>query len=89
MTEKVFRDFVAYAEENRLGIEGVAIADENKILYEHCFIPMAPRNIYSHTKSYMCTAAGIAIAEGKLSLDDKLADYFPEKSARHLRIVHK
>ena len=45
---------------------------------EHHFTPDQARNIYSHTKSYMSTAVGLAIADGKLSLDDRLAEFFPE-----------
>lgn len=75
--EQLFQEFVAYAKEN-LAIEGVAVADESKVLLEHHFTPDITRNIYSHTKSYMATAAGIAISEGKISLEDKLADFFPE-----------
>lgn len=75
--EKLFQDFVAYAADRKLFIEGIAVADENRVLLEHRFVPDHARNIYSHTKSYMATAVGMALAEGKLSLDDRLADYFP------------
>lgn len=47
-------------------------------MMEHHFTPDQARNIYSHTKSYMSTAVGLAIADGKLSLDDRLAEFFPE-----------
>ena len=76
--EHLFWDFVAYAQEQKLGIEGIAIADEKKVLLEHHFVPDQARNIYSHTKSFMATAVGIAIAEDKLSLEDRLTEYFPE-----------
>jgi len=76
--EKLFQDFIKYAESRHLSIEGIAVGDDRKIIQEHHFTPDLPRNIYSHTKSYMSTAAGIAISQGKISLDDKLADFFPE-----------
>ncbi|MDO4293410.1 MAG: serine hydrolase [Eubacteriales bacterium] len=75
--EKQFYSFVQKVYEKRLGVEAVAVADTERILLEHHFTPDKARNIYSHTKSYMSTAAGIAISEGKLSLEDKLADFFP------------
>ena len=78
MLEKNFQDFVNRCETENLGIEGVAVADDKRVLLEHHFAPDLPRNIYSHTKSFMATAAGIAIADGKLRLDDHLADFFPE-----------
>lgn len=76
--EKIFKDFIRFAQCNELKIEGIAIADENRVILEHRFLPDQERNIYSHTKSYMSMAAGIAIEEGKLSLSDKLANMFPQ-----------
>lgn len=77
--EKQFYGFVQSVQEEHLGVEAIAVADKDRILLEHHFTPDKERNIYSHTKSYMSTAAGIAISEGKLSLEDRLADFFPEK----------
>lgn len=76
--KQLFQDFVKYAEQEKLFIEGIAIADRENVLLEHHFTPDLERNIYSHTKSYMATAVGIAIEEGLMTLDDKLTDYFPE-----------
>lgn len=76
--EKYFSEFIKYTESENLFVEGIAVADEKQVLLEHHFVPDQPRNIYSHTKSYMSTAAGIAIEQGKLSLDTKLVDMFPE-----------
>ena len=38
----------------------------------------APHSLYSLSKSFTSTAVGIAIAEGKLSLDDEVLKFFPE-----------
>jgi len=37
-----------------------------------------PHMLYSLSKSFTATAVGLAIAEGKLSLDDPVLKYFPE-----------
>lgn len=37
--------------------------------------------LYSLSKSFCSTAVGLCIAEGKLSLDEKIADIFPKQSA--------
>ena len=79
MLERKAKEFVSLIGDKGLHVEAFAIADEKKVLLEYDFIPTRARNIYSHTKSFTSTAIGIAISEGKLSLDDKLADYFPEK----------
>ncbi|MBW3092134.1 serine hydrolase [Bifidobacterium sp. 82T10] len=69
-------DFVRYAQDHELPIEAIAVGDESRVIAEHHFVADRPRCIYSHTKSYMSTAVGIAIGEGLLSLDDRLTDSF-------------
>ena len=78
MNQKAFEAFTARVRSENLGVEGVAVGDESRVLLEQRFTPDLPRNIYSHTKSYMATAVGLAISDGVLSLEDKLADLFPE-----------
>lgn len=76
--EKLFRDFLKIRDEKELKIEALAIADRERILCEKHYVYDYPRNIYSHTKSYMVTAAAMAIGDGLLSLDTRLTDLFPE-----------
>jgi CubicO group peptidase (beta-lactamase class C family) len=40
--------------------------------------PEAPHSLYSLSKSFTSTAMGLAIAEGKLSLDDPVLKFFPD-----------
>jgi CubicO group peptidase (beta-lactamase class C family) len=40
--------------------------------------PASPHSLYSLSKSFTSTAVGLAIAEGKLSLDDEVLKFFPE-----------
>ncbi len=53
--EKQFYNFVKEVYDKQLGVEGIAIADGEKILMEHHFTPDQARNIYSHTKSFEFT----------------------------------
>ena len=39
--------------------------------------PQHPHTLYSLSKSFTSTAVGLAIAEGELSLDDPVLDFFP------------
>ena len=65
-------------------LTGLLLLIEKKVLLEHYFTPYFRRhNIHSHTKSYLSAAIGIAISQGKISLDDRLADYFPEAIPDH------
>lgn len=74
----MFNDFVKLIESESLPVEAVAIADGDAIIAERHFVPDQDRNIYSHTKSYVSTAIGIAIEDGLLSLNSRLVDSFPE-----------
>ncbi|MGI5896236.1 MAG: serine hydrolase domain-containing protein [Oscillospiraceae bacterium] len=76
--DRLLEHFIKRVEQDRLAIEGIAIETEDGYFIEHRWVPDRPRNIYSHTKSFMATAAGIAISEGKLTLDDPLVGFFPE-----------
>lgn len=38
-----------------------------------------PHQLYSLSKSFASTAVGLAISEGKLSLDDRVIDFFPDE----------
>ena len=83
MIEKFMQEFVEEARGTGLPVEAVAAGDESKVIFEHHFAPDLPRNIYSHTKSFLSAAVGIAAAEGKLSLEDRLADFFPDRLPEH------
>lgn len=53
-----------------------------KVIAECWWAPHTPTTthcLYSLTKSFTSTAIGFAVAEGKLSLDDKVVDFFPEE----------
>ena len=42
--------------------------------------PQAPHSLYSLSKSFTSTAVGLAIAEGKLSVDDQVYKFFPDEA---------
>lgn len=46
--ETLFDRFARTVEERGLHVEGIAAADEKKLLLERHFAPDRPRNIYSH-----------------------------------------
>ncbi len=70
--------FLKRVESESLKIEAIGLMQDGRMIFERHWAPDRPRNIYSNTKSFMATAAGVAISEGKLSLSDKLAECFPE-----------
>ena len=79
LLEEKFLEFHRYASSHNLPLEAISVGDENKVLCEMHYAANAPRNIYSHTKSFTVTAVGLAMEEGKLSLEDHVAEVFKDK----------
>ena len=80
MLEKV-KNLIADLEQNNPGAEAVALYQNGELQLSHHFVLDIPRLIYSHTKSFISTLAGMAIDEGKLTLDTTLCSLFPEYDA--------
>ena len=77
MMHQLLQNFADRVKSDNLPVEGILWADHENIYEEIRFTPDLPRVIYSHTKSFAATAAGIAIDQGKLRLDDKITKMFP------------
>ncbi|MBQ8896737.1 MAG: serine hydrolase [Clostridia bacterium] len=77
MLNKVNRLIEALNKDNT-GVEAVALWQDGELKLLHRYVPAGPRLIYSHTKSFISTAAGIAIDEGLLTLDTKVCELFPD-----------
>ncbi|GHV38809.1 serine hydrolase [Spirochaetia bacterium] len=60
-----------------LKVEGLIVMRHGKRIAEHRWIPEAPRNVFSVSKSFTSIAVGMAVDEGKLSLGDKVLEAFP------------
>ena len=76
----VFHEFIRYAEQEHLPIEGVAIADGDRVIEEHRFTPSLARNIYSHTKSYAVTGIGVAVGNASQAAKDAADIVAPPQS---------
>ncbi len=63
-------------------VDGVMILRDGKVVGEAWrapFGPDKPHALYSLSKSFCSTAVGFAVAEGKLSVDQKIVDFFPDE----------
>ncbi|MCW2809670.1 MAG: serine hydrolase [Friedmanniella sp.] len=90
-----FLDAVAAA-----GVElhSVMLLRHGAVVAEGWWAPYGPRDVhllYSLSKSFTSTACGLAVAEGRLSLDDTVVSFFPEHDdvavhprVRSLRVRH-
>ena len=73
-------------------IRGYMLLCGGKVIAERFWTPYAPQDkvwVYSLSKSFASTAVGLAVAEGLLSVEDRVIDFFPEKApanpCAHLR----
>lgn len=78
MDTRLAEAFVRRVEREELPVEAIRVVQDGRCVFERHFVPDAPRNIYSHTKSFMATAVGMATSDGVLSLSDTPAAFFPE-----------
>ena len=73
--------FMDDLEQNNLNMHSYMLIRNEKVLAE-CYWPFfsADKNhrMYSVSKSFTSVAIGMMINEGRISLDDKVADFFPE-----------
>ncbi|MBP5571352.1 MAG: serine hydrolase [Bacteroidales bacterium] len=65
-----------------VNLHSILIIKDGKIVEEQYFGDWnadKPHAMFSVSKTFTATAVGLAINEGKMSLSDKVADYFPDK----------
>lgn len=81
--KKYVESFIARVDREALPVQAVLAYRDDALLCAHHWAQDVPRNIYSHTKSFMSLAVGMAIGDGVLSLTDRPADFFPEALPDH------
>src|SRR5262245_56726541 len=73
--------FVEAADEKLDSLHGFMLVRHGKVVAEGWWRPYDARTVhemYSLSKSFTSTAVGLAVAEGKLSVDDEVLKFFPE-----------
>jgi len=74
-------DFIETADREIDGMHGFMLVRHGRVVAEAWWTPYdakTPHILFSLSKSFTSTAVGLAIAEGKLSLDDEVLRFFPE-----------
>ena len=82
ISSDVILKFLKYIEKRGAIMHSVLMMRHGKVLTEHYWAPFDKdfcHRMYSQTKSYSAIAIGLLEEEGKLSLDDKISDIFPDK----------
>src|SRR5262249_6444809 len=73
--------FVEAADANIDSLHSVMLLRHGSVVAEGGWTPysaQSPHSLFSLSKSFTSTAVGLAIAEGKLRLDDEVLKFFPE-----------
>ena len=81
ITSSVILDFVAAADRDLPDMHSFMLVRHGHVVAEGWWTPYdaaTRQELYSLSKSFTSTAAGIAIAEGKFSLEDPVLKFFPE-----------
>ena len=74
--------YISILQKRGVNMHGLLMLKDGKIFCEEYWKPFHKdfcHRMYSQTKSFVGVAIGLLEEEGKLSLDDKIANYFPEK----------
>ena len=74
--------FFQQAASDSMDIHSVMIVRDGSVIYSHWQSEGAdsvPHVLHSVSKTFTATAVGLAIADGKMALMDKIVDFFPDK----------
>jgi len=74
-------EFVEAADRSIDAMNSLMVVRHGRVVAEGWWAPYAaarPHSLHSLSKSFTSTAVGLAVAEGKLSVDDEVLKFFPE-----------
>ena len=74
--------FFQEAAADSMDIHSVMIVKDGSVIYSRWQsqgVDTVPHVLHSVSKTFTATAVGLAIADGKMALTDKVIDYFPDK----------
>lgn len=77
--------FLDRVQKEGLTLHSLLLLRNGKVItegYWFPYTPVFPHHIYSFSKSFVSAAVGLAVAEGRLRLDDRVGDFFPQKSPK-------
>lgn len=83
VSSKAVQGFVEALHAKVNTMHSVMVVRHGKVIAEAWWAPQTPETrhlLWSLSKSFTSTAVGLAIEEGKLSLDDEVLKFFPDKA---------
>ena len=75
-------EFFQEAANDSMDIHSVMIVKDGSVIYSRWQsqgVDTVPHVLHSVSKTFTATAVGLAIADGKMALTDKIIDFFPDK----------
>ena len=87
VSEQNIQKFLNELNRRGLNMHSVLMLRGNDIFFERYWAPFTanmPHRMYSVTKSFVSVAIGCLLDEGKISLDDPIVKYFPDKLPENL-----
>ena len=79
LKNEILTDYIAKLKEKELNVNSIIVRQGGEIIAEHHFKPVKPRILFSVSKTFTSMSIGILAGEGKISINDRLIDFFPEK----------
>lgn len=82
VSSKAILQFVEAADKSEAEFHSIMILRNGKVIAEGWWSPYRPdlkHTMYSVTKSWTSTAVGFAVAEGLLSVENKVIEFFPDE----------
>jgi CubicO group peptidase (beta-lactamase class C family) len=68
------RPYINAVDSRNLKVEGIIVRQHGEIIASHRWIPEAPRQLYSLSKSFTSIAVGMLVDQGKLSPDTRVLE---------------
>lgn len=87
LSKERITEFVGRLHEAEIPLHSMIVIKDDRLVFEAYQKPYGPdelHRMFSVTKSMVSLAIGLLADEGKLSLDDHIVDYFPEKLPEHV-----
>ncbi len=78
MKQGVLREYVEYIDERKIDMFGICVQQNGRLLDSFRWTADEPHPLYSMSKSYASIGVGIAIDEGRFSLEDRVVSFFPD-----------
>lgn len=77
MNDTLLNDLITDVNKKNLHVWNIVVRQHGKVIARHDFKPEKPTLLYSVSKTFTSMAIGIAMAEGRFTLSDRVVDFFP------------